>query len=985
MTGQLVHGGQSELIWARLLHHDLLHIRLCALRALAGMGRAGARALLLGPSFRRQGESYPFIWALSRCIHPDLFDVLQISGAPTHDLLARVRFLTRRAGRPHLWKKVRTRLHCAEAVARSEHPLQTLACTVRLMEMHKDHAIPVLLDLLRAPPAQFLWDEIADCAAWALGQFGRLAVHDLVREYRKVSSARMAAHLATALWYLGPLAEPALPFLLKDSSMEATAALLALEQRGSRAMVEAGRGPVWLDEEAIQSLATIAFSDGDRAYAAAALSCFGPAATSGLPILQHLARDPKPEVRLNVARGLGWGGRPDGLSLLLELGEDANESVRARARSSIQSYYQSEEEMQRVLLELARGDSELLARRAAEQLAECGLPEDEDVRDLLSNPWLAPPILQALCKARQPPDSYRPLVLDLLGAPGPARPLAARLLARWPQDERSRQCWRLLILNPGNDPLEPALDALHHSGLSLREWGFEEAELLTLPTPALGALLAAVRPDRLHWEDVLPLLQRPELEAKRAAALALRVCRPPLERVETQLAACLPSPDINLSLECARTLLALGSPDYRWALLRSGLVFDRELTLEGGRLPEGFREHYVDGLLYSQVNFRLMRAYLPAEEVAEIEVEAIKSRPIQADYRQLASLGVVALDHLPELLGHLSPATRHVARSALESILTLDSSEIRHWLGRHALILPLAEGAPPPELEALQLILCSYLERARLFCDPTFRPLWLQLARSWQASVALRAVEALTSSWLERPEQPLLEGLLHALGHCEESVRQAALLRVGRHFPAAAWRADDSTPEARWLGVARRFAEGELSLPQTELQAALLRLTPWRLTETRFFVPEGPDQLLRLLDLAGTNSECDATLVRLIRAYRGQTGRSVWQRIQEICLIPSLAGLHGPLAQRWPRLVLKALRSRSDALEWLGRLGDHGREGLGRALKHSQPVYRLLALQVLAGGQSDLAFHQTRLSELAQHDPDARVRAAAAALLSDGG
>lgn len=301
MTG-LVHGGQSELLWGRLLHHDMRYIRLTALRVLSGLGEAGARALLMGPSFRRKGESYPFVWALGRCIHPGLFGALQVSATPAHDLLSRARFLARRAGRPHEWRYRRGRAACAEAIVNSDHPLQTLACTLRMLEMHRDDAIPALLEILRLPAPQFLWDEKAECAAWALGQIGALAVPEIIQEYRNASK-RVAEHLAMALWYSGSVGARALPLLLKDESHAATAALLAMEEKASLAMVAAGRGPVWLDEAAVQALAEIAFSEGDRSYAAAALGCFGPAALSGLPILKHLARDPRQEVRLSVALG----------------------------------------------------------------------------------------------------------------------------------------------------------------------------------------------------------------------------------------------------------------------------------------------------------------------------------------------------------------------------------------------------------------------------------------------------------------------------------------------------------------------------------------------------------------------------------------------------------------------------------------------------------------------------------------------------------
>lgn len=425
---------------------------------------------MTGPSFRRKGESYPFVWALSRCIQPGLFCALQVSPSAAHDLLSRARFLARRAARPHTWRYRLSRASCCEAIAVSEHPLQTLACTVRLLEMHGQDAIPPLLELLRLPPPQVLWDEKAECAAWALGQIGPLAVPEILQEYRNAST-RMADHLATALWYLGPAALRAVPRLLKDPSDTATAALLAMEEKASLEMVRVGRGPVWLDEAAVQALAAIAFSDGDRAYAAAALSCFGPAAPAALPILRHLARDPVAEVRLKVAYGLGWGGRPEGMSLLAELAEDSVSQVADRARQSMEKYFASPTDMQAAALRALRSGDEVESRRAADQLARIGVSEDEDISDLLLAGPMLGALLQALNRGEGVPVRYRARILELMPLLG-----AARLLARWPDDQASLARWRPLFWDESLEAQELALAAFRRSGGSLSDWGLGRAE-----------------------------------------------------------------------------------------------------------------------------------------------------------------------------------------------------------------------------------------------------------------------------------------------------------------------------------------------------------------------------------------------------------------------------------------------------------------------------------------------------------------------------
>jgi HEAT repeat protein len=980
---QLVHGGQTRLTWTRLLRHDLLHIRLCALRVLSGLGEAGARALLMGPSFRRQGECYPFIWALTRCVQPGLFQALRVSGEASHDLLARARYLTRRAARPHSYRRRLSRAACAEAIAHSDHPLETLACTVRLLEIHKDDAVPVLLELLRTPPPQLIWDEKAECAAWALGQLGRLAMHDVIQEYRKASK-RVASHLAMALWYLGPLAEKAIPYLIKDSSPEATAALLAMEDKASLAMVEARRGPVWLDELAVQALAEIAFSDGDRSYAAAGLGCFGPAAPTGLPILRHLSQDPDLEVRLNVARGLGWGGRPDGMSLLLELGEDPDGSVRQRASQSIKNYYESPDELRQVLLVSARSGSEMERRRAAEQLGELGLAEGTEVGDLLADSFTAGPILKAMLAWNHVAELYRPRVLELTQQKYPMRLAAARLLERWPDDEESRKAWRRLLWEGALELQELAVAAVQRSGLGLSEWQLGAAELLSLPGSVLGQLLAAVPQEKLCHQDLLPLLERPEPEARLAAAIALGICAR-LEEVEEALAAQLHLQDDRLAVQCARTLLKLGSQKYRWAFLRSAHILDREEALGSGGLPESFREEYVSGLLYSESNFKLMCTMLPVEQAAEIEAEAMAKLRAKARPSQLGSLGPVALPYLPELLGHYSPSVRLAARDALKALFSIPSHACTDWLAFHGLQLPLVEGASPAELEALQVIVCNYLQRSNVCSDERIRPLWQLLSRSWVAQVACLAVDSLGRAYRQTPAPELMESLLVALHHAEESVRRSALLRVGRDLDPRGWTPPFRkriSPEAWLVTTAKRFAEQPVDVPASELQQALEFLNEVRGLDTSFFVPELPVQLMILLNLAGRSPGYDFSLAHLIWTYRGETEKTLWDKILQVAQDPLLTHLHGALVERWPQLVVSALRERPDGVEWVGSLGKRCLTGMFQALRHKKAELRLKALAVLPLLEEGFSSYHSQLRQLADSDPDPEVKAAAQALFT---
>ncbi|CAN0348700.1 unnamed protein product, partial [Phaeothamnion confervicola] len=78
----------------------------------------------------------------------------------------------------------------------------------------------------------------------------------------------------------------------------------------------------------------LAYSDGDRGYAAICLGCFGPSFDKGLVILEHLAKDPEASVRRIVVKALRWCGHPKGRQTLASLFNDSDSGVENLARSA---------------------------------------------------------------------------------------------------------------------------------------------------------------------------------------------------------------------------------------------------------------------------------------------------------------------------------------------------------------------------------------------------------------------------------------------------------------------------------------------------------------------------------------------------------------------------------------------------------------------------------------------------------------------------
>lgn len=671
------------------------------------------------------------------------------------------------------------------------------------------------------------------------------------------------------------------------------------------------------------------------------------------------------------------------MSILAELAEDRDAKVAECALESMESYYASSTEMQDVLLAVVRGGDPMEQRRAAEQLVRIGIPEEVDISDLLVPGLTLAPLLKALNLGSRVPSRYRPLVLEVIQHPGEVREAAAQLLSRWPDDEDSRLCWRVLLWESSDRLQELALGAVQRSGLSLREWGVDEDDLRSLPVRVVANLLAAVPPGLIENKDLLPLLGRPEVEARLAAAIALRSSGPPLLEVEAVLELHLTDEDVRVAVECARTLVVLGGHQHRWALLRSGSSQDIELALQDGELPEKFGEMYVAGPLYSEGNSVLLRSYLGFERAAEVEVEAlIQQRSMWASAR-LGKLGHYALDKMPELLGHFSPGVRLIARASLELLLQPCES-YSEWLALHGLVLPLEHGPSVAEVERLQSIVCDYMVRAQLWSNLRLLPLWQIFSRSGDHQVACRAVEVLARVHLQSPGQKVLEALLAALHHPEEIVRRTALRRIGSQVTPAGWLPPEHTSvslEAGLLILARRFAEGDAALEPPLLQEGLEKLIEWRLNDCQFFVPDRPDRLLVLFGLSGRSVGCDLAIRRLIWGYPGQTPGPLWKRIQELSLDPDQSQFHPHLAERWPQLVLFALREREDWLEWVLSLGSCAKAGLRQALKHQDAAIRLQGLAILGRVEQGFSDFFRVVLDLSQNDPDAEVNSAAQKLL----
>ncbi|MFN8608021.1 MAG: HEAT repeat domain-containing protein [Vulcanimicrobiota bacterium] len=854
-------GDALTLLWRQFLGHQKLYIRLRALRV------ADASALLAAPSFDRDGERYPFAWALSSRVCAE-----QLQGR-RDDLALRARFLARRT--PSQWRYRMSRSACSEAVMLSQHPLQTMACSLRLLGMHGAGAIQPLLEIIRTPPGILEWDDRAECAAWALARLGRLAVPEILQEYRD-GSARVRRHLGMALWYLGAEAgAKAAEALAGDASETSTAALLAMESGGSLAMIRARRGPVWLDAESVQALAQLAFSQTDRRYAAAALGCFGPAFERTLPLLRQLACDSDPEVRLEVAEGLSWGGRPDALPVLHLLCGDEVDRVAEAARAALAEYGRSPADLRLGLESFTRCDWVLGRRRAARQLIHAGVPArlDDLILKLLfdSDFEIVNGLLTALARRNPLPRLYLPALIVLLNEEGPHIATAAVLAARWADDPELNPVWRRLLWHPDQEVARLAAACIGSSGLPLTQWGLRQMDVQRLPTGVLSRLLETIRAELLTSRYLLPLLKRPEKAARLAGALALQDC--PGKGVVRALRRGVRDPSDMVAVACARSLLKRGYEQYRWVWLRSTRPEIRQETadwlLQHGR-PRSLGAEYTSGRCYNLETLRL----LPPKRKPQLIVQALLSVD-SPEASHLMELGPAAMDWMPQLLGDRRPAIQTVAIEAMERLLPL--KEVQAWLVCHGHLLPLdlaedATGAEQQRLDRLHRLLLQHCQ------DLGGSPIWLSVSRSEYWDTATRGLQLLVLGLDRNPS--LTVGLLAGLGHFEPIVRRFALRLVTDYLPRELWRSREGSQEARLLETDYLFRQATVEPRRLHKAVETLARLGWQGND--LLVPTRQSELLALLAGAGSSELFDRIFPVLLAAYSGPIDRRVSSALRQM-------------------------------------------------------------------------------------------------------
>ena len=960
------YGGVGVKAWGRLLGSDSTAIRLFALRALAALGEAGARVLLECSGLRPQ-ERYAWMWALMRCVDREQLSRLGLSTSPSASPLAWARFLVRREARAHVFQVRPGRAQCVEALLVSMHPLQTLACAVRLLDLHGERAIPALLEVvrLRPPPGRpeprtgvtcrmlgvpELLEEKAACAAWALGRLGRIAVPEIVQEYAG-ASRRVRAHLAMALWYMGAQAARAIPVLLLDPGPLAGAALLAMEGAASLAMVEARRGPVWLDDDSVRALARLAFSDEGREYAAASLACFGPSAHKGVPILRHLCADPEVEVRRMVARALGWGGRPETLNLVLPLLKDEDEVARRLALRALESFFDSPGQTRMALLDWIMVGSAEEGLAAAAQLAELGLPEErcQEVGRLLESgsEQLVLYLVEALAASSE--EQVRPhqvILLKFLGLEHrPAlRRSAARALAKLatvePQVLDAVRCW----LREGDPELvHLAAEILSQAGAGLGSLGPDWASL------AEASLLAVLESWRysLRVAELLALLQHPAPAVRARAADMLGQQRLGSPEVLAALTAQVREPDKQLRLACARALYAMGEHEFTWMLLdsprRSDQIEANLVLLREATLPEAFLEAFEQGEICNAKVLHLLKESLPPARRAELLAHAFPHHRGE-DRKEvglaLLRLGVAGLDRLPELLGQPHLEVRGQVLDLLSQFLEHPQQSYSDWLARRGMVLPLEH--PDPDMQQrLHVALASYIVRSRAWADERLEALLGYLSRSPHVLAAARAVDCLGRALAERGALQLRELLLEALeDHPDSAVRWEALRAL--RFGAA------DAELGRRLSRLRPEPHIELRLERLALESGLIGLEGARLAQALvlgtlhgrvgvFSTAENFPHVVALL----RDPSLRGIALSSIEGYPGPLTAMGWKALLRACLERG----EPALLVRFPRLVVGLLKWGEQGLERVVQAGPGSAGGLRMAQEHRSARVRLLAVR----------------------------------------
>lgn len=965
------HAGLDETVWRQLLQHETLLIRLCALRTFAQAGEVGARALLTGPTFDRPHERYPWVWALSRCVSPETFRHL-----PAHGLVARVRFLVRRADRVHRWPRPLSREACVEALMEANHPMQILACAVRLLEQHGERAIPALLEVLRVT---HLHEDKAECAAWALGRVGRVAVPETVHCY-KGASPRVRRHLAIALWYLGPEAVKAVPVLLPDKSEQATAALLSMEDRASVAMIAEGRGPIWLDEQAVRCLAEIAFSEQPRAFAAASLGGFGPAAFRATPILKHLARDPDVEVRRMLARGLAWGGRSDAFLLLLKLSDDEDATVRDYARRGMLALQQSPNDTRAALLRHFVQGAEDERHLAATQLSYLGLPSglQHETRKALetANDAELNHLLLALAVSGEVEPEYQSIVLELLQTRLPLAPYGfARLLQFLPDSPAVRDACARVLETSDRLAVEIASNKLASTGAPLAEL---PVELGTLPVKSIATLLGALEPDQISARDLLPMFHRAEPEAQRAAAVAVGLLGTTDEHVLQTLIAGLHAGSDEVAASCAHALVRLGHLEHGWALLRASDPSIQQRAVELVQLSGDVSpvlQAFRSGRFRNSGAFRALKQLLTPELLVQLIEETLPSLippfTVTVLAGHLVAAGVTALARVPVWLVSTDTVLRELGFELLEQLLAPQEAYL-DWVAENGELLPL----DAPQIgHRLHSLLSWYLARAQSWGHPAMLPLWERLARSPLDDVAARALTALAKRYAHFPDERILQHLGAALADPEAVIRRTALREMRHHLPPELWLLPDSDSEERQLlSDIRLFLANQID--PLRLARLMEQIEEQGLDHANLLTPETPRQALLLLQVMPHSLVAAQMASRLLWAYSGPTTPAMWRELLRAARCES--SFPADLAKRWPRLVVSALARWQDGIEWVLALGTFADDGLIAAVRDRRALVRERAMQVLErGGGSRRRRVESAVRAMAEEDESLRARARA--------
>lgn len=943
----MTYGGLQQWAWRRLLASDSLPARLFALRVLP------VDELL---RFEPGRLLFPWLWAVSRGgVAPE--QLSWVSRTP----LAMARFLARR--RPHEWRVRRSRSECAEAMVAAEHPLKTLACAVRLLDLYGEHAIQPLLEVLRhhPPHALVLGDEKAECAAWALGRLGRIAVPEILQRYQG-ASARVRGHLAMACWYMGSEAARAIPALLRDKSPESAAALLAMEEAASCQMVAARRGPVWLDSQAVQELAAIALSDEDRAYAAVSLACFGPDAVSGLPLLLYLARDPDVEVRRALVTSVAWGGRPETLPVMLALFEDPDVGHMV----SLDSFFESEAHAREALFDRLLLGPPAEKALAASQLVRLGLPADrgKDIDALLAS------------------SSDAVLVYLLQALPAGHEEAVARLLRESPSVEVRRIA---VAVAPPTALVEALWDEdVHvvrtaHTRLAPFELG-ERAP--TLPELTMVRLLLS---DNYApgVDELLSILQHGGFEARRHAARRLGRRGEAHSEVIDALRAGLQ--EVYLELECAQALVLLGDVEYAWMMLGSSTPQDRELALhlllQKEAVPTGLMEKIASGHLVNQQSLRLCRSLLPPSEHAGLLAEAlvhVEEAAVGLVSRELELLRTATLDLMSELLEHRNAAVQNRCLMILENILRPPLDETVEWILNHGLVLPL-EHRQVHIRRKLHEVLATFLLVARAGQFERALPLLKVLSRSPYERAAAAAVQALGRGLATYPNPRALSLLVEAASHRELPVRREALFVLLSAFPTkSAARQElartlaglpedsDGLVELRKLAILQK-ARGLTLNEWRRALGCLARVDGWR----DLVLPTCTSELVQLTSLlADSQRGVSSEAFRLLHGFPGAVEQPLWRALSRALDDPAASLHHGAMLRRWPQLLRRRLHRAAG-------FGEAAEPGLMLALHHRSRRFRL---QAVAAAEALRMLGQPLRRELItvrEHDPDPEVRAAA--------